>query len=293
MLQIVDIDFPVDAFQTGGMPPKEVIMNQSVLIRRIPRSVIWIISIIALVVASIGGSYLTAGLSPSANSLPANQGALNASAASFISPISSTGSVGEKIQAYVENTSSVDHPTLLKLLKAANVSGIDTSSGKELDPSLAFADRTNDGAFMLRVPFKHSGSVLDISGYSVFLDANYGVIGNGEVVFTQLTSSSGRMEMWQGGVLRMSQEASDPQPATSNSAAGISDSNAVPAFSWDVLNRCLLNAGISQWTITLIGIGCALVCGATLGIGCLACVVAIAGIAGTTIGTCVARAMLA
>lgn len=60
----------------------------------------------------------------------------------------------------------------------------------------------------------------------------------------------------------------------------------------DKWGNLLINAGIAQWAVTAVGVACALLCAGTAGLGCVACVVATAGVIGTTAGTCVAQAMV-
>ncbi len=188
------------------------------------------------------------------------------------------------IQDYADVTKPADVAVASELLALAADEVAATSSGLELNTAAAFAVAFEDGTEMLRVPFVATEDVLEFSGLSVFFDADRQITDTGEVVFTELSADSGRMQMWQGGELVFDQEATDPPAAEAGTMQTV--------FNWGTLNQCLLDAGVSQWAITIIGTGCALLCGATAGTGCIVCIVGIAGIAGTTVGTCVARAMV-
>ncbi|AWF97469.1 hypothetical protein BEH61_03015 [Clavibacter michiganensis subsp. insidiosus] len=213
---------------------------------------------------------------------------VDARAATFDSPVAPTGTVMDKLTQYVGSTTTVPAQDLDQYLSAAHISDVTTSSGRALAPQRADVRRTEGGQFVLHVPFAEAPQQLDISGYTVFLDRDLRVISTGEVLFTALTPDSGRMQLWQNGVLGLDKVASNDSTA----AVDADRSNITNAdFNWDTLNQCLLNAGISQWVITIIGTGCALLCGATLGTGCVACIVGFAGVAGGTVGTCVGLAM--
>ncbi|XXN00094.1 hypothetical protein ABUV78_02470 [Clavibacter nebraskensis] len=213
---------------------------------------------------------------------------VDARAASFDSPVAPTGTVLDKLTQYVGSTTTVPAQELDQYLSAAHISDVTTSSGRALAPQRADVRRTEGGQFVLHVPFTEAPQQLDISGYTVFLDRDLRVISTGEVLFTAMTPDSGRMQLWQNGVLGLDKVASND----STSAVDANRSNITNAdFNWDTLNQCLLNAGISQWVITIIGTGCALLCGATPGTGCVACIVGFAGVAGGTVGTCVGLAM--
>jgi hypothetical protein len=213
---------------------------------------------------------------------------VDARAASFDSPVAPTGTVMDKLSQYVGSTTTVPAEDLNQYLDAARISSVTTSSGRDLQPQRADARRTEGGQFVLHVPFVEAPRQLDISGYTVFLDRDLRVISTGEVLFTALSPDSGRMQLWQNGVLALDKVASNESTA----AVDADQSDVANAdFNWDTLNQCLLNAGISQWVITIIGTGCALLCGATLGTGCVVCIVGFAGVAGGTVGTCVGLAM--
>ena len=67
------------------------------------------------------------------------------------------------------------------------------------------------------------------------------------------------------------------------------DSSKANALSLSCLNRCLSNQGLPTVLLGLIGTGCGLVCGATFGIGCAACLGFVLGGYGGIISYCVKR----
>jgi len=213
---------------------------------------------------------------------------VNAQAAGFISPVSQDGTVEQKIGDYIESTTTLPESKNHRFLVAAHIDQVETESGLPLDDARATVTETIDGPYVVHVPFTAGGNRLEISGYTAFLDKDLQVSSTGEVVFTALTEDSGRMQLWQDGTLALDKTAT-------NDAESVNDTDQATiqaaGWSWNTLNKCLLNAGVSQWAITLIGTGCALLCGATLGTGCIVCIVGFAGIAGGTVGTCVGKAM--
>lgn len=58
---------------------------------------------------------------------------------------------------------------------------------------------------------------------------------------------------------------------------------------WGGLNRCLSNAGIASWAIAALSVVCGAACAVTLGVGCVACLVAASGATGGTIGFCTGK----
>lgn len=207
--------------------------------------------------------------------------------AGFESPISvSSASFGEKITEFSENIEYTPEETTADLLDAAEVTNsTPTESGQPLDVEASYGMETQNGSYILHVPFQSSSALLDISGYTVMFNPDRTVAGRGEVVYEERSENSGRVALWQDGALITDQVITAP-------ASDVSGSNTEAAFNWDKLNKCLLNAGIAQWAVTAVGVACALLCAGTAGLGCVACVVATAGVIGTTAGTCVAQAMV-
>lgn len=206
----------------------------------------------------------------------------------FVSPVSSTGSVEDKVSELRDNTSPVAQKRLNELIKTANVRKIKSHSGELLATGNASANETDKGYVMLRIPFQEKPNLLAQSGYTMFFDKSGNVVARGEIVLEQITDTSGRVSMWQDGTKLLDRIVDDP-----NSSVNGKSGQAEIVFSWDRLNSCLANAGIASWAITAIGIACGAACAATVGIGCIVCATAVSGIAGTTIGTCVGQAMAA
>lgn len=206
---------------------------------------------------------------------------------SFESPISSSAeNVGDKLVEYAENTTPSSPSTTQRLLEEAEINARTvTHSGLDLDIDQAFTRGTENGSLILRIPYVATADLLDISGYTVMFNPDGTIASRAEVVYQAQTEHSGRVALWQDGQLTLDQVVSD---GTAAAAAG----TAQPAFNWDTLNKCLTRAGIAQWALVAIGIACGVICGATLGIGCAACVAAAGGIIGSTAGECVAKAMI-
>ena len=210
-----------------------------------------------------------------------------AQTASFESPIStSTANVGDKLVEYAENTEPASASTTKHLLEEASLNALTpTQSGLALDMSSAFTRETDNGSLILRIPYVPTVNLLDISGYTVMFNPDGSIASRAEVVYQAQTEHSGRVALWQDGQLKLDQVVSDgAEPATAGTAHS--------AFNWDTLNKCLTSAGIAQWALIAIGVACGVICGATLGIGCAACVAAAGGIIGSTAGECVAKAMI-
>lgn len=206
--------------------------------------------------------------------------------ASFQSPIrNSDATLEQKLTEYANGVEATSTTTTDEFLDLAHVTASTaTQSGQRLDVASAQAQETDNGSYILRVPFAAAPNVLTISGYTVMFNPDRTIAARGEVIYQQQTEHSGRVALWQDGKKLTDQVVTDQ---TAQAGTGTTER----AFSWDKLNKCLLNAGIAQWAITAIGVGCALLCGATVGAGCIACVIATGGVLGTTAGTCVGQAM--
>lgn len=212
---------------------------------------------------------------------------VQAQTAMFESPISpSTVNVGDKLVEYAENTKSTSSLETQRLFEKAAINPQTvTQSGLKLDTSKAFTRETENGSLILRIPYVNTLNLLDISGYTVMFNPDESIASRAEVVYQAQSEHSGRVALWQDGQQKIDQVVSDDaQPAQVGSAQ--------PAFNWDTLNQCLTSAGIAQWALVAIGIACGVICGATVGIGCAACVAAAGGVIGSTAGECVAKAMI-
>ncbi len=79
--------------------------------------------------------------------------------------------------------------------------------------------------------------------------------------------------------------------AEDNFSESDADETLVPqANAFTRFSDCMDSKGVPGWVINAISIGCAAVCAATLGTGCVACIGGLAGAYSTNIGYCVAKA---
>lgn len=275
----------------GAMMKIAELKNQPLMSEGTERRLTYIVlaAVAGLVAAAIALTMVTSGHKGlKVAAAPSQAGATGqAQTASFESPIaSSTANVGDKLVEYAQNTKPASPSTTEGLLEEAAIDARTvTQSGMELDTAQAYTRETDNGSLILRVPYVATLNLLDISGYTVMFNPNGSIASRAEVVYQAQTEHSGRVTLWQDGQLKLDQVVSDgAEPTTAGAAQS--------AFNWDTLNKCLTSAGIAQWALVAIGIACGVICGATLGIGCAACVAAAGGIIGSTAGECVAKAMV-
>lgn len=245
---------------------------------------------IATVLAVVVLSASTQGISGTPTSgAPANGPSINRAARvskSFISPVSSNGSLEERVNEFQKSTAPVSQAKLEALIETAAVEQIKTSSGEVLAADQAFSSNTDQVCVMLRVPFKGKPNLLPESGYSVFLDTSGRVVASGEMVLNQIAEHPGRITMWQDGSKLVDRVVEDP-----NRPQQVQPGQSQTALSGDKLNSRLATAGIAAWVIKAIGVACGAARAPTVGVGCVVCAIAASGIAGTTIGTCGGQAM--
>lgn len=234
-------------------------------------------SIVFTVVAALTGSLL-APITGQLASLPTPR--------AFASPISSASiGVADKLDEYAANTSIVTDQVAAGLIAGTSSGTFDTSSGLALDLDSAYVAQSDAGGFILHAPFQNQVDYLSISNFTVMYNGDGSVAGTGEVLYSPLSETSGNIRLWLDGVLQLDRDIVEE--------VSLSTAGADTVFDWGVLNQCLLDAGIAQWAVTAIGVGCAVICGATLGVGCAACVAITGGIIGATAGHCVGLAMAA
>lgn len=63
----------------------------------------------------------------------------------------------------------------------------------------------------------------------------------------------------------------------------------IQGIRWKCLSKCLASAGISNTVIAAAGVACAVICGATFGLGCVACLSGVSYGIGYVAGRCVRR----
>lgn len=168
------------------------------------------------------------------------------------------------------------------LAKAAGNAGYIPRSGLQQDFASATATRLGKTTF-LTVPMRGTNLaemtkvVYAIEGQqTTILEYAAGVI----------DQSHARLAVWQDGAQVRDVEIYDPAQDTVGGARdGATALNA--GFSWSKLNRCLLNAGVSQWIIITLTAACGLTCALTAGTGCILCLAAATGFGAGTIGGCV------
>lgn len=245
--------------------------------------VIWSCGVVVTVMLVVGVALTHADKNP----LMITSNTVSATTSNFILSSTSTASQGtQKIAQFNTATTELDRQSAEQLVDRADLTqNTSTSSGYTLNIADAQARTTVNGEKLLHIPFQASAAVLEISGATFIFDQHNNILSSGEVVFTEYNEFAGKIELWQDGEKIVDRAVSGPSVNSDRTSL------IAPAFHWGTLNTCLGNANISSWAIAAIGISCGVVCGATLGVGCLACVIAISGVTGGTIGHCVAIAM--
>ncbi|HLP23009.1 MAG TPA: hypothetical protein VK139_03080 [Microbacteriaceae bacterium] len=201
--------------------------------------------------------------------------------------MASTASFKAKLASFNEGANVASDQTRSALINRAGLTSTSKSvAGFTLDLGHATSLELRDGSFTLHVPFTPDSSVVGVSGTTFVFDSALKLAAVGDVVYRQQSPTRGSVEMWVNG-----QKVLDQIVVSDNDTP--EDAGVARAFSWGKVNECLLNQGISQWLIAAVGVACSLLCTATLGMGCVACIAAFGGILGTTAGTCVAQGMAA
>lgn len=158
----------------------------------------------------------------------------------------------------------------LATLPSASESGLTVQSDEP------HAWRLDDGS--VYVSYQLIGEGVYASNLGAFV-APDGTVAQRTELAIQGDDTSGTVRMWVDGEKTLDRVVTNP------------DSGLItPQFSWSKFNRCLSSAGIPGYVITALTIACAAVCVGTVGVGCVACIAAAAGIFGGTVGYCLDEA---
>lgn len=155
--------------------------------------------------------------------------------------------------------------------------GRHSASGLEVDLAGAEGFETQEGR-VLRIPFGPAAGVLPESNLSVVVDTSGHVVASSELVLTQRTADSGRVQSWTDGVLRVDR------------VVEASESVVNRANWWGRFTNCLNSKGVAAWAVTALTIACSAICIATVGTGCLVCLGAASAVTSGTITYCVGKA---
>ena len=108
------------------------------------------------------------------------------------------------------------------------------------------------------------------------------------MTFEPLSSTSGRVQVWLDGALRLNQVVVDDSPPGSATVQALATYK--KGDWWGNLNTCLNNAGIPAWIVGGLSIACGVACAITAGVGCGVCLAAAIGGWSGTVTACVAIA---
>ncbi|CUR55324.1 conserved exported hypothetical protein [metagenome] len=213
------------------------------------------------------------------------------------------GAAGAKVESFVENvrkttrgmkviTSAKRESVLDEVEDVVNFGDVDLHVTQDQFPALAEAQVAElaTGEVLATIPIK--GDVAEPSNITAIFNENGELESLNESLFRPVGKDSGRLTMWRDGELVFDMMAdSDGNSWEPNSAPPeASDQIELVNSQWWHFNKCLTQAGVSQWAITLIGIACGVACAATLGAGCIVCLGAAGIVASSTIGFCAGRA---
>ena len=167
----------------------------------------------------------------------------------------------------------------VETLIEANQDVLAARSGIGADVPGAIGWDLGAGNVVVRLPFSPAGGLRPESAVTAqFAPGEDPVVM--EVVLTERSDTSGRVETWANGTKIVDEVVSD-------SSAPVKQAKGAK---WDRFVQCLNNAGVPAWIVTGISLACSVACAATLGVGCAVCLgAAAAGFSGT-VSFCIAWA---
>ncbi|GAA3240557.1 hypothetical protein [Streptomyces lavendulae] len=182
---------------------------------------------------------------------------------------------GEQARTWVEKVrADVDGKIITAHLK----------DGSSLVTEGATVYKFKNGNTQVAVPISHQ--VVGAS-LNVVYDASGKVIDTLEMQLTH-DEKTGRAQVWRNGTLtadKIINAADLPRDP------GIKQPQfSTFGFSWSKLNNCLSGAGVSSWTLALIGTACAAACVGTAGAACVPCITAAGGLGAGTVWFCIGKA---
>ncbi len=167
--------------------------------------------------------------------------------------------------------------------------GIGAASGRTFSLAKSEAWRIDGDFSLLRIPVERGQGVTDETSISAIFSSDGTLVKRVEFEFTPSIVNSGRVQVWDDGHLAMDQLVTGDPGERSNERIC---KRATRGDWWENLNECLSRHGISGWVLNGAMIGYTIACAGTLGVGCVACISAVAGGHGAVIGSCFAYANL-
>ncbi|WP_329449334.1 hypothetical protein OG906_42915 (plasmid) [Streptomyces sp. NBC_01426] len=212
----------------------------------------------------------------------------SASFAGDVSP--ETAALAKNIQALQSQSSVIDGERAKTWVHrvSADVDGKKITAHLKTGSSLV-----TEGATVYKFKNGNTQVAMPISGQVVGASLNAVYDPSGKLIETlemQLVhdDKTGHAQVWRNGALtadkiinaaNLPKDLSVKQPQLSASG-----------FSWSKLNNCLASAGISSWTLALIGTACAAACVGTAGAACVPCITAAGGLGAGTVWFCIGKA---
>lgn len=212
----------------------------------------------------------------------------SASVAGDVSP--ETAALAKNIQALQSQSSVIDGERAKTWVQrvSADVDGKKITAHLKTGSSLV-----TEGATVYKFKNGNTQVAMPISGQVVGASLNAVYDPSGKLIETlemQLVhdDKTGHAQVWRNGALtadkiinaaNLPKDLSVKQPQLSASG-----------FSWSKLNNCLASAGISSWTLALIGTACAAACVGTAGAACVPCITAAGGLGAGTVWFCIGKA---
>ncbi|MFI9200230.1 hypothetical protein [Streptomyces sp. NPDC053048] len=159
-------------------------------------------------------------------------------------------------------------------------------AGASLQAEAASVYRLDSGNTQVSLPI--SGQVRGASVNAVY-DSKGKLV---ETLEMQLTHDerTGHAQVWRDGTRIASKTITAAELPKDMPAEAKADNPALRGFSWKKLNNCLASAGVSGWTLALLGTACGAVCAGTMGAGCVPCLTAAGGLGAGTVWFCVGKA---
>ncbi|WP_058044354.1 hypothetical protein [Streptomyces roseifaciens] len=159
-------------------------------------------------------------------------------------------------------------------------------AGSSLAAEQASVYRFDSGNTQVSLPI--SGQVRGASVNAVYDSAGKLV----ESLEMQLThdETKGLAQVWRDGVLSNSRTITAAELPKDLPAEAKAGGPVMRGFSFKKLNSCLANAGVSSWTLALLGTACGAACVGTAGAACVPCLTAAGGLGAGTVWFCVGKA---
>ncbi|WP_030152968.1 hypothetical protein [Streptomyces sp. NRRL S-244] len=210
------------------------------------------------------------------------------SAGSGVSP--ETAALAKNIQTLQSQSSVIEGEQAQTWVKrvGADVDGKNITTHLKPGSSLAM-----EGATVYKFKNGNTQVAVPISDQVVGASLNAVYDSSGKLIETlemQLThdDKTGHAQVWRNGSLTADKIINAADLPTDLSVKQPQFSTF--GFSWSKLNNCLASAGVSSWTLALIGTACAAACVGTAGAACVPCITAAGGLGAGTVWFCIGKA---